>query len=173
MAKATIADIRKAILKEVPRDGSTIGNIRLRELVAERLDAKVIEDDYFAARDELVDAGKLVKGQGRGGSVRRIVDEAPALTLASQEIPESAKVAKPRQASLSMPPRKPGEPTKAPRKGDDGAKVIAYQHDHKRKNNPDVGVVTPDNDPDQPRTTWAFDPHIDPALQFDIGRAQI
>ena len=32
MAKATIADIRKAILKEVPRDGSTIGNIRLREL---------------------------------------------------------------------------------------------------------------------------------------------
>ena len=59
------------------------------------------------------------------------------------------------------------------KKADEAAKVIAYHHDQKRKNNPDVGVVTPDNDPDQPRTIWAYDPHIDPALQFDMGRAQI
>ena len=34
-------------------------------------------------------------------------------------------------------------------------------------------MVTPETDPDQPRTTWAWDPHIDPALQFDMGRAQV
>ena len=34
-------------------------------------------------------------------------------------------------------------------------------------------MVDPDTDPEQPKTTWAYDPHIDPALQFDIGRAQV
>jgi adenine-specific DNA-methyltransferase len=33
--------------------------------------------------------------------------------------------------------------------------------------------VDPDTDPAQPKTTWAYDPHIDPALQFDVGRAGI
>ena len=72
-----------------------------------------------------------------------------------------------------MSNRKPGEPTKAARKGDDGAKVIAYRHDQKRRNNPDVGAVTPETDPEQPKTRWAYDPHIDPALQFDVRRAGI
>ncbi|BCF95572.1 DNA methylase [Paraburkholderia sp. PGU19] len=81
-----------------------------------------------------------------------------------------------------MPKSKQGEITLAQaiqakseikaKKGDDGAKIIAYQHEQKRKNNPDVGVVTPETDPEQPKTTWAYDPHIDPALQFDSGRAQ-
>ena len=65
MPKAAVADIRSAILKLVPRDGTSVGNISLREQVAERLGAKVAEDDYFAARDELVAKGKLAKGQGR------------------------------------------------------------------------------------------------------------
>lgn len=65
MAKATIAEIRKAILKDVPRDGSSIGNLRLREAIAERLQAKVTEDDYFAARDELVAEGKFKRFVGR------------------------------------------------------------------------------------------------------------
>lgn len=41
MAKATIAEIRKAILKALPGDGTAVGNMRLREQVAERLDAWV------------------------------------------------------------------------------------------------------------------------------------
>src|SRR3546814_15905783 len=59
------------------------------------------------------------------------------------------------------------------KKSEDGGKVIAYHHKEKRRNNTDVGVVTPDTDPDQPKTTWAYDPNIDPALQFDIGSAQV
>src|SRR3546814_9816523 len=59
------------------------------------------------------------------------------------------------------------------KKSEDGGKVIAYHHKEKRRNNPAVGVVTPETDPDQPKTTWAYDPHIDPALQFDMGRVQV
>ena len=51
--------------------------------------------------------------------------------------------------------------------------VLSYRHQDKRKNNPEVGMVKPENDPEQPRTLWQYDPHLDPALQFDIGRAQI
>lgn len=34
-------------------------------------------------------------------------------------------------------------------------------------------MVTPATDPDEDRTSWAYDPHIDPALQFDPQRARI
>ncbi|MGA7949083.1 MAG: site-specific DNA-methyltransferase, partial [Thiobacillaceae bacterium] len=53
------------------------------------------------------------------------------------------------------------------------AAILSYRHEQKRKNNPDVGVVTPETDPGQPTTRWCYDPHIDPALQFDHGRAQV
>jgi hypothetical protein len=79
MAKATIAEIRSAILKLVPKDGTAVGNQTLRDQVAEKLGEKVDEDLYFAARDELVDRGRLAKGRGRGGSVSRVVDGKKAL----------------------------------------------------------------------------------------------
>jgi adenine-specific DNA-methyltransferase len=53
------------------------------------------------------------------------------------------------------------------------AQVLSYRHGDRRNNNPEVGMVDPDTDPAQPKTKWAYDPHIDPALQFDIGRAQV
>ena len=52
-------------------------------------------------------------------------------------------------------------------------KSCRYRHADKRKNNPEVGMVTPDSDPDAGKTRWAYDPHLDPALQFDVGRAQV
>ena len=173
MAKAAIADIRKAILKDVPKDGSAIGNLRLRERIAERLAATVAEDDYVEARDALIAIGKLAKGQGRGGSVRRILDDVPTLTLASQEVPASANASKPTQTRMSLADARRAKAEVNAKNTADDAEVIAYRHDQTRKNNPDVGVVTPDNDPDQPKTRWAFDPHIDPALQFDVTRAQV
>ena len=59
------------------------------------------------------------------------------------------------------------------RASDQESQVLSYRHGDRRKNNPEVGMVDPDTDPEQPKTTWAYDPHIDPALQFDIGRAQV
>ena len=55
----------------------------------------------------------------------------------------------------------------------DEPQVISYRHPDKRKNNPHVGLVNENSDPGQPQTTWRYDPHIDPALSFDPGRAQI
>jgi len=63
-----------------------------------------------------------------------------------------------------------------PSKGDVSGKdtqVLSYRHADRRKNNPEVGMVDPDTDPVQPRTKWAYDPHIDPTLQFDVTRADI
>ncbi len=45
--------------------------------------------------------------------------------------------------------------------------VAAYEYASKRKNNPEVGLVTPDTDPEAGKTTWAFDPHLAPELKFD------
>jgi adenine-specific DNA-methyltransferase len=51
--------------------------------------------------------------------------------------------------------------------------VLSYRHSDTRVNNPEVGVVKPDNDPDVPKTRWAYDPHIDPALMFDSARSRV
>ena len=45
--------------------------------------------------------------------------------------------------------------------------VAAYEYSAKRRNNPEVGLVTPDTDPEAGKTTWAFDPHLAPELHFD------
>ncbi len=100
MAKLSIADIRKAILKELPKDGTAVGNMSLRERVAERLDAKVREDDYFEARDALIEEGKLATGRGRGGSVRRVVAAAEASPVKPAPEPK-----KPGQADDQQPRR--------------------------------------------------------------------
>lgn len=53
--------------------------------------------------------------------------------------------------------------------------IKAYEHgDKKRPNNPPVGLVTPETDPPvSNKKTYAYDPHIDPALQFDSQGAEI
>lgn len=53
------------------------------------------------------------------------------------------------------------------------SEVLSYRHSDRRKNNPEVGVVSPDTDPDQPKTQYAYDPHIVPSLQFDSQRSEI
>lgn len=79
MAKATIAEIRRAILKALSKDGTAIGNQSLQAHIAEYLGVKVNDKDYLSARNALIEEGKLEVGRGRGGSVRRVVQaDAPA-----------------------------------------------------------------------------------------------
>ncbi len=50
------------------------------------------------------------------------------------------------------------------------------QYDHKGKkrvNNPSVGLVTPETDKETGKRKYAYDPHIDPTLQFDSQRSQV
>src|SRR5690606_33938380 len=88
MAKATVADISAAILEELPDDGSTIGNARLRKLIAARLGVEPTEADYLAARDALVQRGLVAIGRGRGGSLRRVLDTTGGFSLEMQHAGE-------------------------------------------------------------------------------------
>ncbi len=96
MAKATTAEIRKAILKELPKDGSAVGNQSLRQRIAERLGANVKEEDYFEARNALIEDGDLETGRGRGGSVRRAVQTSETVPV---EPELAAKPARERQVA--------------------------------------------------------------------------
>ena len=50
--------------------------------------------------------------------------------------------------------------------------VESYEHaDKKRLNNPPVGLVTPDTDPDAGPKTYQYDPHLDPQLTW-AGKAE-
>lgn len=51
--------------------------------------------------------------------------------------------------------------------------IETYEHkDKERVNNPPVGLVTPDTDPDVgKKKTYAYDPHLDPQLQW-AGKAE-
>lgn len=69
--------------------------------------------------------------------------------------------------------RKPGSTVKKAAAKAENAKVLPYRHDEKRKNNPEVGMVKPENDPDEGKTVYRYDPHLDPALNFDSQRAAI
>lgn len=46
MAKATIAEIRKAILGELPKDGAAVGNHNLLRRIPELLGSKVKDNNY-------------------------------------------------------------------------------------------------------------------------------
>lgn len=61
-----------ALLRQVPEDGTAIGNVMLRKKLRWR------SERYYNVRDSLVDNSYLVLGRGRGGSVRRNV--APAIS---------------------------------------------------------------------------------------------
>jgi adenine-specific DNA-methyltransferase len=52
-------------------------------------------------------------------------------------------------------------------------KIEQYEHNDKtRVNNPPVGLVTPQTEsPESPKKTYAYDPHIDPSLQW-AGKAE-
>lgn len=158
--------LRDLVLAHIPEDGSAIGNgaliARLREIVP-----NLSDEDYAAAKDALVDEGILGKGKGRGGSVYLITeddededqDDDFELTPTEEPAPKAKRAA----AKTKAAPRKSGEP----------AQVISYRHTDTRVNNPEVGMVHPDNDPDQPKTVWAYDPHLDPALMFDSQRGRV
>ena len=63
-----------------------------------------------------------------------------------------------------MPPRRRPYQAKRP--------IESYDHrDKDRLNNPSVGLVTPETDPEAGRHIYAYDPHLDPQLQW-AGKAE-
>jgi adenine-specific DNA-methyltransferase len=178
-------DLRALILEVVPPDGTPIGNQSLLAALRQQ-EPSVSDAEFQAARDVLVADGELAKGRGRGGSVFRVTNddteenssndadtetngddgedddgEVDEFELEVQEAPAGTISRRGKKKSKKRV-RALGAPT-----------VLSYRHPDKRANNPEVGMVHPDNDPDQPKTVWKYDPHLDPALQFDSVRARV
>ncbi len=101
----------------------------------------------------------------REGTQHREEGGAAEFSLEAQTAPEQGTLA---MARGTKP--KSGSGTS---RRDDTKQILSYRHSDKRKNNPEVGMVKPENDPAEPKTVWKYDPHLDPALQFDVGRAAI
>lgn len=164
--------LKAVLLSLVPSDGTTIGNAALRREAEARLQAEglvVTEDDYWQAHADLVANGSIVKGQGRGGSVRLAEHVTDDFSLTEQVAPVSElTAAKTRRAA----PLKASQPT-TKRATNEAPQILSYRHQDKRKNNPEVGMVTPLTDADDGKTRWSFDPHLDPTLQFDSQRNRV
>jgi adenine-specific DNA-methyltransferase len=156
--------LQTIILQLLPADHSSISNLTLLQKVREVNGADTAEAEFQASRDVLVASGQAVKGKGRGGSTALVAVVRPAFDL--QADPTTADLLAP------MPERKPAKPKATPVTAAPGdPQVLSYRHPDRRKNNPEVGLVNEASDPVQAKTPWAYDPHLDPALQFDSARA--
>ena len=68
---------------------------------------------------------------------------------------------------MARPKKANSRPTRSDKKP-----IEQYEHpDKKRKNNPPVGLVTPESDKDSGKKTYAYDPHLDPKLDW-AGKAE-
>ena len=160
--------LAETLLALVPPDGSAIGNQSLlQKFIAAGTaeEHRAAEADFEWLKEELIASGVLLKGKGRGGSLRRATAEAGGFDLAVQAAP-AVDGEKGRKTTVTAARRR-----SAP--AGDNAQIISYRHADKRKNNPEVGMVKPYTDPEEAKTRWAYDPHIDPALQFGPSRAGI
>lgn len=174
---ASLADL---ILSLVPEDGSSIGNGAMMALLREAA-PDLSEADYIAARDTLVEDGLLARGRGRGGSIMRVVDDDSDIDDLGEDEADGDEGDEGDEGDFELssadeptPRSRAGARRKtATRKPVGPVQVLSYRHGETRMNNPEVGMVHAGTDPDGAKTTWAYDPHLDPVLNFDSARAGI
>ncbi|MDY0070946.1 MAG: hypothetical protein RBR91_13640, partial [Porticoccaceae bacterium] len=172
--------LQEILLSLIPGDGAPVGNTALRRALEARLAEEgesLAEEDYWRAHGQLLAAGLVAKGRGKGGSLRRANgadgEAASDFSLETQDRPAPETPRAPgSQASGSKPAKSASGKLKG--KAAAGAtEIISYRHPDKRVNNPEVGMVTPATDPEQGKARWAYDPHLDPALNFDSQRGAV
>jgi adenine-specific DNA-methyltransferase len=173
MADPRLDRLEAVMLTLLPVDGSKVPNGQLRPKWVQAASAageSVTEAEFEVVRDRLLAAGLVVKGVGRGGATGRAAGAAPGpddFALQTAEAPAEEPPAPP-------VPAKKAKAAPTPRAaGDEAAQVISYRHADRRKNNPEVGLVSEASDPQQPKKTWAYNPHLDPVLNFDSSRAEL
>jgi adenine-specific DNA-methyltransferase len=175
--------LEATLLALLPASGSLVGNGSLLAQWTQAARAAglvVTAEDFSALREDLVARGLVVKGKGRGGSTGRaaaaaagsdtfaLQAEAPAPVDGAHAAP-SGPAAQP-QAQAATAPK--AQKLRAADAGEP-AQVLSYRHADRRKNNPEVGLVSEASDPQQPKQTWAYNPHLDPVLNFDSARAEL
>ncbi len=80
-----LTDDEQSLLNVVPLEGGTIGNQRAQDALAWD------DDRYWAARDGLVDKGLVARGRGRGGTIRRVINDVAVGDGAPSEQPQPSK----------------------------------------------------------------------------------
>lgn len=173
MADKRQEQLEQLLLGLLPLDGSTVGNgqllTRWTQAAASAGEA-VTEADFTTVRQALLARQMVVKGKGRGGSTARASAAAPGSEAFALQVEAPVEggdepAPTPRKAKATKP--------KATAADDGAAQVISYRHTDKRKNNPEVGLVNEASDPQQPKKAWAYNPHLDPVLNFDSSRAEL
>lgn len=174
MAESRSQALEQIFIEQLPLNGGFVSNGQLLQRVIQagaQASYAITEGEFAELREGLLAKGLIVKGKGRGGSTGRAALAAPGAerfelgggpeTAVDEPAPVSAKKsAKPR----ASPPRSAA---------DESAQVISYRHADRRKNNPEVGLVSEASDPQQPKKEWAYSPHLDPVLNFDSSRAEL
>ncbi|MBW7929221.1 MAG: site-specific DNA-methyltransferase, partial [Fimbriimonadaceae bacterium] len=135
-----------------PVSGAKVNGPRLRAALARALGKPVSQASYDSATAALVKAGKLAVDD-RTQAVRRL------LTTSHRPV----RVVSSRPVKIAAAREKRGKSGKSLAKA---TPVIGYRHEERRVNNPEVGMVTPDTDPVEPTSKWAYDPNLDPQLQW-------
>lgn len=82
------------LLGLVPPNGESVGNVSLLRQLEQR---GWSEDKFWRVRDHLLDEGLLLRGKGKGGSVRRVVAE-----LSGASLPSPPKVQPKATSELSL-----------------------------------------------------------------------
>lgn len=73
MTQDEIKEYGKILLDLIPKDGSTIGNVKLFRKLREK-NKRLLDSDYWEIRNGLIDQGVISKARGKGGSVFRLQD---------------------------------------------------------------------------------------------------
>jgi len=68
------SSLTELILSHVPKNGAFIGNGRMRTLLRKD-QPKLTDEGYVSAKEELIADGRLQRGRGRGGSIRRATEK--------------------------------------------------------------------------------------------------
>ena len=166
--------LEQILIGLLPANGTTVGNGQLSQRWAEAAVAAslaVVEAEFTTVRDALLARGLVVKGKGRGGSTGLAAAAAPGADDFSLQ---TGDMTADETDDRPTPSRKLKVPVAKSRAANDAdAQVLAYRHADRRKNNPEVGLVSEASDPQQPKQAWAYNPHLDPVLNFDSARAEL
>lgn len=147
------ANLHELILQLIPKDGSSIGNIKLQQQLTEVAAFSFSEEDYWRVRDALIADGVLGKGQGRGGSV----------FLAQ---PSDSKPASLADQVLAKHRPQPEAPQTTPDAALGADPYGTYQYDTKATSRPDVGVQEQFNARKPPKQ-YRYDSSLAPELCWD------
>jgi len=102
-------EYKLALFDLTPADGKNAGNTSLRESLRSRFpEEEFTDEDYWDLRNSLITEGRLERGRGQGGSVRRVlvVEEpvpVPIATAAAAQVGNDAATQSTAEAPLYEP----------------------------------------------------------------------